>query len=192
MIRPAIELIVALVLLWITVFLFWRNYRIDRFRDQLFALRNELFDYAAQGGIPFNEPAYGILRNTMNGLLRYAERIGFIHVMLASITQNWKPSPVYEKMFQRWTLAINRLDDEQREAIATFNIRLSRIIISRVMSSSPLPLLVVFVYAVVSFLHKLFRGFERENMETRLKSSIEIVEAQALEAQTAQMKLAAA
>ena len=86
---------------WIAIFVFWRNYRIDKFRDQLFALRNELFDYAAQGGVSFDEPAYGILRNTMNGLLRYAERISFTHAILANVVQRFRPSPVYQNMFQR-------------------------------------------------------------------------------------------
>src|SRR6185437_15030162 len=101
MIEFAIQFTLALLLVWITIFVFWRNYRIDKFRDDLFALRNELFDYAAKGGISFDEPAYGILRNTMNGLLRYAERISFTHTLLVSVTQRLRPSPAYEKMFQR-------------------------------------------------------------------------------------------
>lgn len=200
MIGSALEFIIALLLAWLFVFVFWRNYRIDKFRDQLFALRNELFDYAAHGGVLFDEPAYGILRNTMNGLLRYAERISFTHFILTNVIQRLKPSPVYAHMFQRWALAFNRLDDEQRQAMLDINARLNRIIAIQVMTSSPLPVAIVLSYAAVSYLHKLSKGMERKviesrvtgSIENRLKPSIDIVEAQALEAQTMQMRLAAA
>jgi hypothetical protein len=192
MMGMAIQLTLALLLLWIAIFVFWRNYRIDKFRDDLFALRNELFDYAAKGGISFDETAYGTLRNTINGLLRYAERISFMHTVLANTVQRLRPSPVYAKMFQRWTLALNRLEEPQRDAIQRFNARLNRLLIRHVVTSSPLPMLIVMVYVSVSFLHKLFRGIERQDMESKLKPSMDIVEAQALEAQTMRMKLAAA
>jgi hypothetical protein len=192
MIGSAIQFALALLFIWIAIFVFWRNYRIDKFRDELFALRNELFDYAAKGGVSFDEPAYGILRNTMNGLLRYAERISFMHTVLANTVQRLRPNPVYAKMFQMWPLALNRLEEPQRDAIQRFNARLRSILIQHVVTSSPLPMLFVIVYAFVSFLYKLFHGVERQDMESKLKPSMDIVEAQALEAQTVQMKLAAA
>ena len=97
-------------------------------------------------------------------------------------------------------LALNRLEDEQRRTILIFNQRLSRIIAYQVMTSSPLPLLILFGYALGSYFHKLSHGVEwrhaesrvKRSIETRLKPRIDIAGAQALEAQTTQMKLAAA
>jgi hypothetical protein len=41
----------------------------------MFALRDELFDDASEGQIAFDSAAYGILRKTMNGGIRFAHRM---------------------------------------------------------------------------------------------------------------------
>jgi hypothetical protein len=36
-----------------------------------------MFDYAADGNISFNDPAYALLRKSMNGFIRYAHTLTF-------------------------------------------------------------------------------------------------------------------
>lgn len=48
----------AILLTWISAFVFYRQYRRDRLRHQLLLLRNELFDLAASGSLPFDGPSY--------------------------------------------------------------------------------------------------------------------------------------
>jgi hypothetical protein len=43
---------------------------LDRFRQDVFGLRDELWDFAASGQISFDDPAYRLLRQLMNGFIR--------------------------------------------------------------------------------------------------------------------------
>ena len=60
----------------------YRDYSVDRFREEMFALRDEMFDFAASGGIAFGSPAYGRLRLTMNGFVRRAPRMRLMEIVL--------------------------------------------------------------------------------------------------------------
>lgn len=55
----------------------WSGARLDSFRQKMFVVRDELFDYAASGKIEFNDPAYRLLRQSMNGHIRYAHQLTF-------------------------------------------------------------------------------------------------------------------
>ena len=50
-------------------FIGWRRYRLDLFRQNLFALRDELFDMAATGDLAFNDPAYNVCYATARSAL---------------------------------------------------------------------------------------------------------------------------
>ncbi len=51
---------------------------VDGFRDRLFGIRRELLLLVAQERLPANDPAYVALRHTINGFVRYAERVTFL------------------------------------------------------------------------------------------------------------------
>ncbi len=61
--------------------------RLDEFRQNMFAVRDELFDYAASGHISYNDPAYRLLRQLMNGYIRYGHQLTFFRVCL-TVTQS--------------------------------------------------------------------------------------------------------
>jgi hypothetical protein len=87
-IAEVIRLGVALTALWALFFWLIRDYRIDAFRQRLFNVRDELFDAGAAGVIPFDHPAYGMLRKTLNGCIRFAHCLNLTRVtgmLLASI-----------------------------------------------------------------------------------------------------------
>jgi len=44
--------------LWIVVNYLWRDFRNDAFREDIFSVRDEMFLYAAQNNISFDDPAY--------------------------------------------------------------------------------------------------------------------------------------
>ena len=68
----------SLLGLWVWFFWLYRDYRVDAYRQRVFALRNELWDYAAAGHISFDDPAYLVVRNRMNGLIRFAHLLSLI------------------------------------------------------------------------------------------------------------------
>lgn len=65
----------SLFLLWFLFHWLYRDYRVDYFRQRMFALRDELFDLAREGVVPFDHPAYGLLRTTLNGFIRFGHRV---------------------------------------------------------------------------------------------------------------------
>jgi len=61
--------------MWVCVYVCLRPYRLDALRDDLFEIRHRLFMYAASGAIPFDHPAYGRVRQNINCLIRFAEKL---------------------------------------------------------------------------------------------------------------------
>ncbi|GAC1691136.1 MAG: hypothetical protein PVS2B2_28790 [Candidatus Acidiferrum sp.] len=49
---------VCIVLFAIVLLKFWSAARLDAFRQEMFIIRDELFDYAASGQIAFDNPSY--------------------------------------------------------------------------------------------------------------------------------------
>ena len=75
----------GLLTLWAFWHYLWKPQRVDIFRQRLFAIRDELFDLAADGEISFCEPAYTRLRFLVNGMIQYAHRIS-LPLLLVSLT----------------------------------------------------------------------------------------------------------
>lgn len=78
----AVHSAIWLIVLAFLIFYRWRHYRIDSLRQKLFILRDELFDYALEGGIDFSDPAYTATRTTLNCLIRFAHKITFSRVVI--------------------------------------------------------------------------------------------------------------
>ena len=72
-----LALIVIVALLFMQIH-FHKKYFVDKLRQDLFRIRDELFQYAARGGIAFDHPAYTMARTYLNGSIRYAERLSLI------------------------------------------------------------------------------------------------------------------
>ncbi len=53
----------------------WVPFYLDNFRSKLFNLRDELFDFACQGGVSFSSTEYCRMREWINSTLRFAHRI---------------------------------------------------------------------------------------------------------------------
>lgn len=112
-----------LAALGISYLYFWafRQYRIDKFRQNVFAVRDDLFIYAAEGHIDFNHPAYTTLRSVMNGYIRFSHRISFLHLILHS--NRWLGIKDQTVQFEEiWKDAIAGLDGETKEKVSMFRI----------------------------------------------------------------------
>lgn len=77
-----VQLSIGLLLICVLYYWVYRPHLRDEFRQKLFAIRDELFDFAADGGIPFEHPAYCTLRADVNRLIRFAERLSLSRVVL--------------------------------------------------------------------------------------------------------------
>jgi len=63
------------LVLWFVWHVNWRRACQERYRQKLFEVRDELFDYARSGGIDFKDPAYVAVRSFVNSLMRFSHRI---------------------------------------------------------------------------------------------------------------------
>jgi len=124
---------------------------VDRFRQELFAVRDELFDFAASGRISFEHPAYGMLRSTMNGFLRWAESLHLLQVALwhfAERRSGSAPDPGFEV---RWTQALSDLDPETQDAVQALRNRMHEHLVRYLVFGSPALMLTV-IFPVLTWL----------------------------------------
>ena len=131
-----------LVLLLVLVLKLWPSVRLDTFRQEMFAVRDELFDYAAAGKISFNDPAYRLLRQSMNGFIRYGHQLTFFRLCL-TITR-WrifddKPDLSWAS---KWEQALEHVGDNSViKDLREFHTRALSLVIGRLVSGSPVLLL---------------------------------------------------
>jgi hypothetical protein len=101
----------GLSLVGLAVFFLWiyRDYRRDLLRARLFTIRAELFDSAAEKHLDFDHPAYGLLRSTLNGFLRFGHRYGGFRLIGATLFLG-ATSP--DQARKRWEAATADLPDD--------------------------------------------------------------------------------
>jgi hypothetical protein len=111
--------LVSILFLWMLARWLVRDYRLDWFRQKVFTLRDSMFDEAAAGMIPFEHPAYGTLRTTMNGFIRFAHRLGLIRTtLLFASLRNEDMVALGEPTFsERWNAASRDLPPQVKQRL---------------------------------------------------------------------------
>jgi hypothetical protein len=113
----------TLAAFWVFIFYFWREYRIDAFREQVFSLRNRMFMYVAENNVGFDNPAYLILRNRMNVVLRYAHEFTMAR-FLSFIA--CRPRTIADTQMQTWERALEAFpSDRHREKFQEYRLILA-------------------------------------------------------------------
>src|SRR5271166_5407673 len=139
----------GLLLVWGLLYFGIRPYRLDRVRFQLFVLRNELFRFAADGGISFDDPAYFMLRNRINALIRYAHTINFVRLVILATHRDWKANPAFARMQKDWEAACNNAPLQAREKLGEINKRVLMTLAWHVVTGFPLLLVTFLVGRVI-------------------------------------------
>jgi hypothetical protein len=75
MIADALVSFVAIVILCIMFYTVWQDFCIECARHVIFARRDELFDFAAEGRLEFASPEYIAVRSFLNSMIRFAHNI---------------------------------------------------------------------------------------------------------------------
>jgi len=88
----ALQTLISVLLLAFLALGAYNWYRVDHLRQELFEIRDRLFDEAADGHIGFASPAYRATRSLLNGSIRYAHRMSVsrffaFHFMVAKHAQ---------------------------------------------------------------------------------------------------------
>jgi hypothetical protein len=134
---PLLVSLVSLAALWF--FLNWpyRDYEVDRFRQDVFNLRDEMFDEAAGGLISFDDPAYGLLRMTMNGFIRFAHRLSFLNLFIFSAVA---PHENFGSFSAEWKKRTGHLEPTVKARLESYRSRMNRLTAQFLILGSPLVL----------------------------------------------------
>ena len=79
----ALQSLISIAALMFLVFVLYNSYREDVLRQELFEIRDRLFDDARAGRISFDSKAYRAARTVLNGLLRFAHRVSLARFLVA-------------------------------------------------------------------------------------------------------------
>jgi hypothetical protein len=109
----------------------------------MFIVRDELFDYASSGKIEFDSPAYRLLRQMMNGYIRYGHQLTFFRITLTMIRIRLVERISVQDWSVKWDRALKNVrEDEVRERMASFHERAMQCAARRVVFGSPLLIVV--------------------------------------------------
>jgi hypothetical protein len=124
--------------------------RLDKLRQQLFSLRDEMFDYAADGNIGFDDPAYVLLRNQMNGFIRFGHQITLFRLVMSACGRRAAGKPLHATWTNQWSLSISGVSNESvRRDMVRFHERASSIVAKHLIKGSIILSMMV-AFAVVA------------------------------------------
>ena len=131
-----VQSILSLIVLVFIIFALWPEQRVDLFRQQMFALRDELFDFALEGRIPFNDPAYRLLRDLMNGLIRYAHNLTPYRTVMSFLRWKYAGNRPPSGWGVSWERALKRVEDnDTRAKLEAFHSRATMLVVSQLVLS---------------------------------------------------------
>lgn len=151
----ALHFLCSAGVLWVLFFRLARSYRIDALRDRLFAVREELFDYAAAGRLAFNDPAYLKLRMLINSLIRFAHRLTFTRFLMGLMFRSIKKQPCDLEPLMAWEQAVNALPLEQREHLKHIHNECILLIVWHLVTGSPIMQLLLALFSIQAMLNGL-------------------------------------
>ena len=143
---------VLVAVLWWMFYWPYRQFQIDRARQMLFVIRADLFDAAVRGEhVRFEDPAYGITRTSLNGLLRTLDDYTFIK--LAFVAWQSISNEAWREMIERYAKererALGELSAEGRKLVATTTLDACNAVLGSVMATSLVLLALRFVVVLL-------------------------------------------
>lgn len=189
----AANAIIALISLVFVIFwYFWlyQDYRIDSVRQRLFAIRDDLFDYAASGKIDFNAPAYRQLREILNVRIRYAHKLNAwmliaFGIFLSKDMRKLAQITGCDEM-AAFNASLASLNEEQQKKLKASVTEMNFALVYHQFMSS----FVLWVFAIIPWLllhvagkkmrSALIRQLEREPFTTAIKKTSQVANACAL------------
>jgi hypothetical protein len=157
--------------LWILFFFGWRPYRIDNVRENLFQVRNELFLLAANGDVSFDEPAYRVLRDRLNAVIRFAHTITLTRSVLFGLQAKSLPN-----QREAWLLTVQKLPQEQQRKLIDLDERTTFVILWQLFTGSPILWAALLVYVPIS----LIQSVKSARLKAAKTLRVDLIEEQAV------------
>jgi hypothetical protein len=103
----------------------------------MFSVRDELFDYAAAGNISFNDPAYVLLRQQMNGMIRYGHQLTLFRVLVTWVIRAMAGGNHTFLWHDSWERALSNVKSEEvRQKLRWFHDRSAAVAAKHLVSGS--------------------------------------------------------
>jgi hypothetical protein len=171
--------LISIILLFVVIRL-WASLRLDLFRQEMFALRDRMFDYAMDGNIDFSHPAYRLLRKSMNGFIRYAHNLTFYRLTVTMLQWRVLSHRPELKWAEEWNKALEEIPNEAvRRDLITFHTQSATLVAKRIVLGSPVLVLLLIVVAAQLGLKSL--------TEAAVKSLTEFIDPRVLEEEAARV-----
>lgn len=183
--QEILALVIFLILsvgAWWVFFIEQQAYWLDLTRQRLFKIRNDLFDAAAGGKIAFDDPAYVMTRNTLNGMITFTHEVNLLQVAAIYASHKYilkgRRSTDYGK---RFLAAIKGLSKENRRLIMGSMEKAHLTILRHLMSTSILLWPVLKPASIIfAILHKTDDAKKVVLKGKKSKESWQVLDAEAL------------
>lgn len=127
---------VLLGLLWWLYVDVYYKYRLDLYRQNLFEVRDTLFDAAAKHGL-FENKAYTMTRITINGMIRFAHEVSFLRLLLGYFSHRWFVKRDIAGLYLRdYATALKELPEEQQRLVIRARVQSHMALASHVLHTS--------------------------------------------------------
>jgi hypothetical protein len=180
----SLHVAMGLLAMWVLVFKLFRDYRIDALRDRLFSLRDDLFDYAAEGSVSFDDPAYFKLRALINSFIRFAHRLSFTRFSLGSLFTSWKWREAFGNPLLEWQDAVKKLPAEQQERLNELHSEVLLAVVKHLITGSPIMIGCLAIFAIGAVLGGLTKKLVEAFAKT-LAPQLDALQIQAIVADAA-------
>lgn len=125
------------------------EYRLDAFRQKMFSVRDDLFDFAAAGNIGFSDPAYILLRRQMNGFIRYGHQLTVFRLLMSKLLNLASGESNRTEWHDAWSVALENLhSDDVRARLKAFHHQSSLIAFRYLFLGSPLLWMAVIIVGI--------------------------------------------
>jgi hypothetical protein len=175
-----VQSILSLIVLAFIIFALWPVQRVDHFRQQMFALRDELFDFALDGNIRFDDPAYKLLRSLMNGLIRHAHNLTPYRTAMAVLRYKCVSNEPTSGWSVAWERALTKIEnDSTRTSLNAFYSRITMLVTSQLVLSPGLVLTVLPFVALGAVLYAPWSTLRNIYIDVRDKIPMALLEEEA-------------
>jgi hypothetical protein len=179
-VTTALSSLLSLAFLWLLVTSLYRDYRVDLFRDRMFALRERFFDEAADGCLSFDNPAYQLVRTTMNGFIRFGHRVSLTSTLITYSRFGKQLLSSHRSFHKRLDDVLRGAPDPERRCVEKYVAEMNSLVFEQLILASPLLTVPMTIWAALEAMrlvgkHALSRVFARSSKARAWAGSLDSV-----------------
>ncbi len=105
------------IVLWVMFFTLHRKYHVALTRQKLFVIRANLFNAALEGKLKFDDPAYELVRQALNGMIRFTHNLSFLRWFAIVIVNRYVHKNLVEHFNEQFSRSLESLTIDQKQLL---------------------------------------------------------------------------